>query len=129
MRYGEKEIREFDINKILLIAEIKFKDLIQSHRSYAINIDHLHTIEKDYEKLWTVSFYDYSEKAKLGYNYRKQIISSLEVAKAAGEICYTELPNFTLEVPREKSHGDFATNCGMLLAKQAKIGLNTALYL
>ncbi|MEI7885378.1 MAG: arginine--tRNA ligase [Clostridia bacterium] len=52
---------------------------------------------------------------------KQAIINSLEVAKAAGKICYTDLPNFTLEVPREKSHGDFATNCGMLLAKQAKM--------
>ena len=52
---------------------------------------------------------------------KQAITGSLELAKAAGEISFTELPNFTLEVPREKSHGDLATNCGMLLAKEAKM--------
>ena len=52
---------------------------------------------------------------------KQAIIGSLELAKTAGEISFTELPNFTLEVPREKSHGDLATNCGMLLAKEAKM--------
>ncbi|MGB9661389.1 MAG: arginine--tRNA ligase [Moorellaceae bacterium] len=41
-------------------------------------------------------------------------------ARAAGEVAYDELPTFVLEVPREKQHGDFATNLAFLLAKQAR---------
>ena len=41
-------------------------------------------------------------------------------AREAGELQFTNLPDFVLEVPREKQHGDFATNLAMLLAKEAK---------
>lgn len=42
-------------------------------------------------------------------------------ARDRGQLGYEELPEFVLEVPREKEHGDFATNIAMLLAKQAKM--------
>jgi arginyl-tRNA synthetase len=42
-------------------------------------------------------------------------------ARDRGQLVYEELPEFVLEVPREKEHGDFATNIAMLLAKQAKM--------
>ena len=48
------------------------------------------------------------------------INKAVEDSRAAGELEYQELPNFILEVPREKAHGDFATNIAMLLTKQAK---------
>ena len=41
-------------------------------------------------------------------------------AQAGGEINFTELPPFVLEEPREKQHGDLATNLAMVLTKQAK---------
>lgn len=44
-----------------------------------------------------------------------------EKAKAAGELNYETIPDFILEVPREKEHGDFATNIAMLMARQAKM--------
>ncbi|MBQ2035392.1 MAG: arginine--tRNA ligase, partial [Peptococcaceae bacterium] len=34
---------------------------------------------------------------------------------------YEEMPAFIVEVPKDKSHGDFATNAAMLLTKQAKM--------
>lgn len=40
-------------------------------------------------------------------------------AKESGELAFTELPGFVVEVPREKVHGDFATNLAMLLARPA----------
>ncbi|KKM10955.1 arginine--tRNA ligase [Clostridiales bacterium PH28_bin88] len=43
-----------------------------------------------------------------------------EKARAAGEFFYQELPEFVVEVPREKAHGDFATNLGMALAREAR---------
>ncbi len=48
------------------------------------------------------------------------IIEALERAKAAGEIHYALVPEFVVEIPRELSHGDFATNAAMLLAREAK---------
>lgn len=50
----------------------------------------------------------------------EEIGQSAQRAKTAGELSFPELPQFVLEVPREKSHGDFATNIAMLLTKAAK---------
>lgn len=43
-----------------------------------------------------------------------------EKARTEGKLNYEALPEFVVEVPREKEHGDFATNIAMLLARQAK---------
>ena len=53
-------------------------------------------------------------------NILSSIKDSLLKAKELGEIEYDEIPDFILEVPREKDHGDFATNIAMQLTKQAK---------
>ncbi len=45
---------------------------------------------------------------------------ALEQAKSGGKINYESIPAFVVEVPREKNHGDFATNIAMLMAKEAK---------
>ena len=42
-------------------------------------------------------------------------------AKEKGQLNYEELPEFVLEVPREKGHGDFASNLAMVLTRQAKM--------
>ena len=49
-----------------------------------------------------------------------EIKASLARLRDAGSLTYTDLPDFVLEVPREKSHGDFATNIAMMLSKQAQ---------
>ncbi|SJZ66118.1 arginine--tRNA ligase [Garciella nitratireducens] len=51
---------------------------------------------------------------------KKCIQEGLLAAKNQGELSFDEIPEFILEVPREKSHGDFATNIAMQMAKQAK---------
>lgn len=43
-----------------------------------------------------------------------------QAAKDAGELNYDSLPNYVLEEPREKQHGDWATNLAMVLTKQAR---------
>jgi len=43
-----------------------------------------------------------------------------EAVVSAGIVTREELPEFVLEVPKEKSHGDLATNVAMLLTKIAK---------
>ena len=45
---------------------------------------------------------------------------SLEQAKTAGVLDYSMIPDFVIEVPKDLSFGDFATNAAMLLAKEAK---------
>ena len=42
-------------------------------------------------------------------------------AKETGLIAFFRLADYVLEVPREKVHGDFATNIAMLMAKEAKM--------
>ena len=46
--------------------------------------------------------------------------SAATAAKEAGVLEYSVLPDFVVEVPREKDHGEFAANLAMLLAKEAK---------
>ncbi|MEG6617434.1 arginine--tRNA ligase [Peptococcaceae bacterium 1198_IL3148] len=45
---------------------------------------------------------------------------AVEKAVAAGALPELTVPEFVVEVPREKGHGDFATNIAMMLAKPAK---------
>lgn len=52
---------------------------------------------------------------------KKDLIAAAEAAKAAGELNFDELPDFVIERPREKAHGDYAANLAMLLARQAKM--------
>ena len=51
---------------------------------------------------------------------RKVIDDALEAAKTQGDLCFESIPDYVIEEPREKEHGDFATNAAMLLARQAK---------
>ena len=45
-----------------------------------------------------------------------------ENVKKAAQKAYSEIeiPEFTIEAPRDKGHGDYAVNIAMLLAKAAK---------
>ncbi len=52
---------------------------------------------------------------------RNEIEQGIQNAKAAGCFTFTDMPDFIVEVPKDKSHGDFATNAAMLLTKQAKM--------
>ena len=52
---------------------------------------------------------------------RKEIEQGIVQAKADGRFDFAEMPAFIVEVPKDKSHGDFATNAAMLLTKQAKL--------
>ena len=52
---------------------------------------------------------------------RSEISQGITQAKEAGRIHFEQMPAFVIEVPKDKSHGDFATNAAMLLTKQAKM--------
>lgn len=62
-----------------------------------------------------MSFYE--ELKALIYERLKE---AAETAKAKGELAFEELPAFVLEEPRERQHGDLATNLAMLLTKTAR---------
>ena len=50
----------------------------------------------------------------------ENLVQASNTAKTAGELNFEELPTFVLEEPRERQHGDLATNLAMVLAKQAR---------
>ena len=50
----------------------------------------------------------------------QSLTDALKKAKSQGKINYETIPGFGVGAPREKSHGDFATNIAMLMAKEAK---------
>jgi len=52
---------------------------------------------------------------------RFKVEKALTAARAAGRLNFGEIPDFVVEVPREKAHGDFAVNAALLLAKEAKM--------
>ncbi|HBQ26448.1 MAG TPA: arginine--tRNA ligase [Syntrophomonas sp.] len=49
------------------------------------------------------------------------IIEAIEACREEGQLDYQQLPDFVIEVPREKGHGDFACNIAMLLAREARM--------
>ena len=52
---------------------------------------------------------------------RWEVETALRAARAAGRLDFGEIPDFVVETPREKVHGDFAVNVAMLLAKEIKM--------
>ncbi|MGS0765838.1 arginine--tRNA ligase [Syntrophomonas curvata] len=52
---------------------------------------------------------------------QKVIVDAVEASRKQGLIDYQSLPDFVIEVPREKGHGDFACNIAMLLAREARM--------
>ncbi|MEL1133544.1 arginine--tRNA ligase [Desulfitobacterium sp. THU1] len=48
------------------------------------------------------------------------LAKAAETAQKNGELSFESLPSYVLEVPREKQHGDWATNLAMVLTKQAR---------
>ncbi|QGU00695.1 Arginyl-tRNA synthetase [Candidatus Syntrophocurvum alkaliphilum] len=50
-----------------------------------------------------------------------KIINALKTAKSEDLLNFETIPEFVIEVPRDKEHGDFAVNVAMLLARQAKM--------
>ncbi|NLG31939.1 MAG: arginine--tRNA ligase [Syntrophomonadaceae bacterium] len=52
---------------------------------------------------------------------KKVITDSLHQAVEKGKINCINIPDFIIEVPREKEHGDFACNVAMMLAREARM--------
>ena len=52
---------------------------------------------------------------------RQLVENALLSARHDQKINFGAIPEFTVEVPREKAHGDFAVNLAMLLAREAKM--------
>ncbi len=70
-RVGKYNIKSNGLEK--LITEINYKNIIRTHKSFAVNLDYLKEIRKVKPKLWEISFKNYNEKADLSYNYKDNI--------------------------------------------------------
>lgn len=57
---------------------------------------------------------------KIGLDIKKVIGESISKAVESGEIPAVEVSEITVEIPREKEHGDFSTNIAMQLVKQVR---------
>ncbi|MBO7668309.1 MAG: arginine--tRNA ligase [Firmicutes bacterium] len=51
---------------------------------------------------------------------RDRVEDALIRARAAGQLAYDRLPEYTVERPRDAAHGDYAVNVAMLLAKPCR---------
>jgi len=51
---------------------------------------------------------------------RSRIIETLQACNRDGRLTSGLIPDFVIEVPNQSSHGDFATNVAMLLAREEK---------
>jgi len=58
---------------------------------------------------------------RIKHQMKTVLNNALEKSVEKGELNIQQVPAFTIEVPREKEHGDFATNLAMLLPRQAKM--------
>jgi arginyl-tRNA synthetase len=52
---------------------------------------------------------------------REAVAQAISAAIDSGELTLESVPEVLIEKPRERTHGDFATNAAMVLAKQAKM--------
>jgi len=52
---------------------------------------------------------------------KKLILKAARAAHAAGELPSLEFPEFMIETPKVKAHGDFSTNLAMTMARQQKM--------
>lgn len=50
-------------------------------------------------------------------NLRKAIVRAIEQAQAAGALPAAEIPDFVIEIPADRSHGDLAANVAMVSAR------------
>ncbi|HNX28161.1 MAG TPA: arginine--tRNA ligase [Syntrophomonadaceae bacterium] len=53
------------------------------------------------------------------------INEALFTARQKGLLSFQDIPDYVIEIPREKGHGDFASNIAMLMARQARLAPKT----
>jgi len=70
-KVGSINIRTSSLEKI--INEIDYRNIVRSHKSYAINLDNIKEIKKINSKLWEVVFKDYNKTADLSYRFKNKL--------------------------------------------------------
>lgn len=61
-----------------LLSLLNSDNIVQCHKSFAVNLNSISTIEKISSKLSFIHFNNHSETAPLGYNYKKYILERLD---------------------------------------------------
>lgn len=54
-----------------LIKSLNDKNIVQTHKAFAVNIQYVDKIEKEYEKLWRISLKECKEEVLLSYTYKE----------------------------------------------------------
>ncbi|NLB52682.1 MAG: arginine--tRNA ligase [Syntrophomonadaceae bacterium] len=54
-------------------------------------------------------------------NIQAIVNEALRSAQQKGLLSFQDIPDYVIEVPREKEHGDFASNVALLMARQARM--------
>lgn len=73
---GEYVIKSTTLKKIM--QQVVNDDIIQSHKSFIVNVNHIEKVEKIYTKLWDIHFRNYNKTAQLGFKYRDIIVERLD---------------------------------------------------
>jgi len=69
---GNYKVKKLALSKALDMIDCD--NIVQSHKSFAINIDHVNQIESISGKLWEISFVDSKEKALLSYSFKDVVM-------------------------------------------------------
>lgn len=51
----------------------------------------------------------------------ERLKTALTLAKTGGELSFDKIADFVVEIPRDQTHGDFAANIAMVMAKEARM--------
>ncbi|WP_446896941.1 LytR/AlgR family response regulator transcription factor [Clostridium sp. LBM24168] len=71
------KLRKMSLKKVLIM--INCKDIIQTHRAYAVNINFINSIQKISNKSWEISFNCCNYKAFLSYNFKDEVMKKVGI--------------------------------------------------
>ena len=63
---------------VKLLNKLSDDDILQTHRSFAINIKYVTEIEKTYEKVWSIKLRGCDDVVLLSYTYRQAFLRRIE---------------------------------------------------
>ncbi|MDW8800704.1 LytTR family DNA-binding domain-containing protein [Clostridium sp. A1-XYC3] len=75
-KMGLYELKRLALNKALEM--IDSENIIQSHKSFAVNTDFISKIESVSPKQWEISFKGYKDKALLSYNFKNVVMEKFK---------------------------------------------------
>ena len=63
---------------VKLLNNLRNENILQTHRSFAINIKYITEIEKNYEKVWSIKLRGCDDVVLLSYTYRQAFLRGIE---------------------------------------------------